>query len=75
VFAFKVPLFINNEFVRSSSGRVAAQVIDPASQKILAETPECSAAELDRAGEAASEAFKSWRHVPVSTRQREGGGL
>src|SRR5205085_4950230 len=45
-------------------------VIDPATQRVLARVPMCGADEVDEAVRAAAEAFKSWRNVPIAQRAR-----
>lgn len=43
-------------------------VINPASQEVLAQVPLSPASEVDTAVQATSEAFNSWRQVPASNR-------
>ena len=65
-----VPLFINNEFRQSTSSRSAGSVVNPSNQKLLAETPQTTASELEEAATAAQNAFFLWRETPVSVRTR-----
>uniref|UniRef100_A0A6G1S4D6 Retinal dehydrogenase 1 n=1 Tax=Aceria tosichella TaxID=561515 RepID=A0A6G1S4D6_9ACAR len=60
-------LFINNEFVNSSSGKTFA-TINPANLEEIAQVQEANAADVDRAVEAARVAFTTWRHVDASAR-------
>lgn len=65
-----VPLFINNEFRSSLSGTISSHVINPATQEVLANTPQPLRDELDKATRAAQEAFEPWRNTPVTARTR-----
>ncbi len=65
----QVPLFINGEFVQSSSAE-KLPVINPADQSVLAEVPLASADEVDAAVASAKQAFQTWKDVPVSERAR-----
>lgn len=65
----RVPLFINGEFVQSSSQQVMP-VINPANQQVLAEVPMATATEVDLAVASAKAAFETWRLVPVAERAR-----
>lgn len=65
----QVPLFINGEFVHSSSGE-KLPVTNPATQALLAEVPFATDREVDFAVAAAREAFQTWKEVPVSERAR-----
>eukprot|EP00922_Rhytidocystis_sp_ex-Travisia-forbesii_P054815 GHVS01081205.1.p1 GENE.GHVS01081205.1~~GHVS01081205.1.p1 ORF type:complete len:602 (+),score=89.24 GHVS01081205.1:171-1808(+) len=66
----RVPMFINNEFITSSSSSTASLVTNPATQDVLAETPQPSHAELQSAAAAAAAALPAWRATPASTRVR-----
>ena len=64
-----VPLYINGKFVESK----ATQFIDvhnPATQELVSRVPIALSSELHAATNAAAEAFKTWKDVPVSIRQR-----
>ena len=65
----EVPLFINGEFV-SSSSKEKKKVLDPSTQEVLAEVPFCTNSELDKAVSSAKEAFSTWKEVPVPERAR-----
>ncbi|OBX37824.1 methylmalonate-semialdehyde dehydrogenase [Halomonas elongata] len=45
-------------------------VVNPATQEVVARVPFCTVEEVDRAVASAREAFKSWRKVPLAKRQR-----
>ena len=64
-----VKLLINGRFVESKA-REFRDVVNPATQEVLARVPMCDASEVDAAVKAAAEAFKTWRHVPVGQRAR-----
>jgi malonate-semialdehyde dehydrogenase (acetylating)/methylmalonate-semialdehyde dehydrogenase len=63
------PLFINGKFVQSKA-TTFIDVHNPATQELVTRTPIALASELRAAAEAAAAAFKTWRYVPVSVRQR-----
>eukprot|EP00753_Platysulcus_tardus_P001311 PLAT11261.1.p2 GENE.PLAT11261.1~~PLAT11261.1.p2 ORF type:complete len:524 (+),score=271.13 PLAT11261.1:84-1655(+) len=65
----RVPLFINGEF-RQSEATDWLEVTNPASGEVVALVPETTTAEMEEAAAVAAEAFKTWRDVPISTRQR-----
>jgi len=65
----QVPLFINGEFVQSSSSE-KLPVTNPANQQLLAEVPYATEAEVNAAVASAVEAFASWKNVPVAQRAR-----
>jgi len=65
----QVPLFINGEFVQSRTTQWR-DVINPATQELLARVPLATPDEVDAAVAAASEAFKTWRKTPIGTRAR-----
>jgi malonate-semialdehyde dehydrogenase (acetylating) / methylmalonate-semialdehyde dehydrogenase len=64
-----VKLLIGHQFVESTSTRWA-DVVNPATQAVLARVPFASPEEVDAAVAAAKEAFKSWRRVPIGVRAR-----
>ena len=45
------------------------QVLNPATEELVAEAPDCGSAELDRAVAAARAAFPAWRAMPIAERQ------
>ncbi|MEZ5570241.1 MAG: CoA-acylating methylmalonate-semialdehyde dehydrogenase [Halioglobus sp.] len=65
----QVPLFINGEFVESSSGD-KLPVTNPATQQLLAEVPHATRDEVERAVASAASAFNTWKEVPVAERAR-----
>jgi len=65
----QVPLFINGEFVQSRTTQWR-DVINPATQAVLARVPLATPDEVHAAVAAASEAFKTWRKTPIGTRAR-----
>src|SRR5579863_2528978 len=52
----------------ASSGTESADVINPATTKVLARAPFSSADDVHRAAEAAAKAFPAWRRTPVGER-------
>jgi len=63
----KIMNFINNEWVEPKVSEYA-DVVNPATGKVIAKTPLCGKAEVDAATKAASEAFPAWRQTPVQDR-------
>ena len=64
-----VKLLINGEFIESTT-KEWRDVVNPATQEVLARVPFATAAEVDAAVAAAKEAFKTWRKTPIGTRAR-----
>ncbi len=64
-----VKLFVNGQFVESRA-REWRDVVNPATQEVLARVPMCGADEVDAAVKAAAEAFRTWRNVPIPQRAR-----
>lgn len=64
-----VKLLINGQFIESKTNEWH-DVLNPATQEVLARVPFATQDELDAAVAAASEAFKTWRKVPLQTRAR-----
>ena len=64
-----VKLLIDGAFVESRTSEWR-DVVNPATQEVLARVPFATAAEVDAAVTAAREAFKSWRKTPIGTRAR-----
>ncbi|CAG8119731.1 unnamed protein product [Penicillium olsonii] len=64
-------LFINNEFVKASSGQTIT-TLDPATEKGIATVEAASAEDVDTAVRAARAAFKapSWKKLPATERGR-----
>ncbi len=64
-----VKLLINGRFVESKT-REWRDVVNPATQEVLARVPMCDADEVGVAVKAAAEAYKTWRKVPIGQRAR-----
>jgi len=64
-----VKLLIDGEFVESSSTDWR-DVVNPATQVVLARVPMATTAEVDAAVAAAQRAFASWRKSPIGVRTR-----
>jgi len=64
-----VKLLINGRFVESGT-KQWRDVVNPATQEVLARVPMCDAAEVGEAVKAAADAFKTWRNVPIGQRAR-----
>ncbi|OQR87910.1 methylmalonate-semialdehyde dehydrogenase, mitochondrial precursor [Achlya hypogyna] len=65
----RVPLFINGEFVQSKTTQWI-DVRNPATNEVVCQVPEATQAEMQAAADAAKEAFKTWKEVPIQHRQR-----
>ncbi|MDH3883820.1 MAG: aldehyde dehydrogenase family protein, partial [Desulfobacterales bacterium] len=68
-FPLKVKMLINGQFIDSTTSHWE-EVTNPATQEVLAEVPFSTAEEIDTAVAAATEAFKTWKNTPISTRAR-----
>ncbi|WP_157627704.1 aldehyde dehydrogenase family protein, partial [Burkholderia gladioli] len=64
-----VPLLIDGEFVESRSAQWR-DIVNPATQQVLARVPFATAEEIDAAIEAAQAAFASWKNTPLGARVR-----
>ncbi|MEN9904366.1 MAG: hypothetical protein RLZZ555_931 [Pseudomonadota bacterium] len=64
-----IPLLINGEFVQSTTSQWR-DVINPATQQVLARVPLATADELAQAVAAAKAAFPAWRKTAIGTRAR-----
>ena len=64
-----VPLLIDGQFVTSTSSE-SRDVINPATQEVLARVPFATAEEVQRAVASAKTAFASWRKTPIGARAR-----
>lgn len=64
-----VPLFINGQFIQSSSANLL-DVINPATQEVLAHVPLATHDEIETAICGAHTAFELWKETPVSERAR-----
>ncbi|MDH4565252.1 CoA-acylating methylmalonate-semialdehyde dehydrogenase [Pseudomonas sp. BN414] len=65
----KVKLLINGEFVESKTTQWR-DVVNPATQEVLASVPFATQDEMNAAVAAAQEAFKTWRKTPIGARAR-----
>lgn len=65
----KVPLLIEGEFKQSATSSWIP-VTNPATQEVIAEVPNTTDDEMQRAINSAKEAFLSWRNVAVPVRAR-----
>lgn len=64
-----VKLLINGEFVESASTQWH-NIVNPATQEVLARVPFATAAEVDAAVGAAQTAFAQWKSTPIGVRAR-----
>ncbi len=65
----QVQLFINGEFVHSTSEKFIP-VTNPATQEVIAQVPCATMDEMELAISSAKQAFLSWKETPVSERAR-----
>ena len=65
----RIPLLINGKMVQSTSTQWL-DVLNPASQEVVAQVPMATRAEVDEAIENADTAFQSWKKVPLGNRMR-----
>ena len=64
-----VKLLIGGKFIESTTTEWR-DIINPATQQVLARVPMATSAEVDAAVAAGKEAFKTWRHAPIGVRAR-----
>jgi malonate-semialdehyde dehydrogenase (acetylating)/methylmalonate-semialdehyde dehydrogenase len=64
-----VKLLIDGKFVESKA-RAWRDVVNPATQEVLARVPMCGADEVDAAVQSAARAYKTWKNVPLGQRAR-----
>ena len=64
-----VKLLIGGEFIESKTTQWR-DIINPATQQVLARVPFATADEMEAAVASASEAFKTWRKTPIGARAR-----
>ncbi|MBY0453854.1 MAG: CoA-acylating methylmalonate-semialdehyde dehydrogenase [Burkholderiaceae bacterium] len=64
-----VKLLINGQFIESQTTEWR-DVVNPATQEVLARVPFATPAEIDAAVAAAKQAFKTWKSTPIGTRAR-----
>jgi malonate-semialdehyde dehydrogenase (acetylating)/methylmalonate-semialdehyde dehydrogenase len=65
----RVKLLIGGELIDSASSQWR-NIINPATQQVLARVPFATQGEVDAAISAAAEAFKTWRKTPIGARAR-----
>jgi malonate-semialdehyde dehydrogenase (acetylating) / methylmalonate-semialdehyde dehydrogenase len=65
----KVKLLIDGEFIDSNT-QEWRDVINPATQQLLARVPFATMEEVDAAVASAKNAFRTWREVPIAARAR-----
>ena len=65
----KLKNYINGEFVESKATQ-HFEIRNPATQDLLSLVPETTDSEFDHAVQCAETAFKTWRNIPIPTRQR-----
>src|SRR5271170_4495063 len=64
-----VKLLLDGKLVESQT-REWHDVVNPATQQVLAQVPFATDAEIDAAVASAKEAYKTWRHTPLAARAR-----
>ena len=64
-----VPLLLNGQFIQSISSN-CLDVVDPATQEVLAKVPLATSEEVEAAISGAQVAFELWKDTPVSERAR-----
>ncbi|OLS19794.1 MAG: Methylmalonate semialdehyde dehydrogenase [acylating] [Candidatus Heimdallarchaeota archaeon LC_3] len=65
----KLKNFIDGEWVDSETTKFT-DVLNPATQEVIAECPESTRSDVNQAVKAASEAYVEWRQTPVLSRTR-----
>ncbi|WP_016855824.1 CoA-acylating methylmalonate-semialdehyde dehydrogenase [Halomonas smyrnensis] len=65
----EIPLYIDGQAVTSQS-QEWRDVLNPATQEVVARVPFCTVEEVDRAVASARAAFFEWRRTPLAKRQR-----
>ncbi|MFT4255751.1 MAG: CoA-acylating methylmalonate-semialdehyde dehydrogenase [Pseudoxanthomonas sp.] len=65
----RVPLLIGGEFVESKTTQWR-DIVNPATQQVLAQVPFATADEVEAAIASAKEAFRTWRRTPIGARAR-----
>ena len=64
-----VKLLIDGKFVESKA-KEWRDVVNPATQEVLARVPMCGKDEVDEAVASAAKAFKTWKNTPIGARAR-----
>ncbi|MED5250541.1 MAG: aldehyde dehydrogenase family protein, partial [Pseudomonadota bacterium] len=65
----EIPMYIDGQPVMSQS-QEWRDVVNPATQDVVARVPFCTSEEVERAIASAKTAFKEWRKVPLGKRMR-----
>lgn len=65
----EITMYIDGQPVQSQS-QEWRDVVNPATQEVVARVPFCTADEVERAISSSKEAFKEWRKVPLGKRMR-----
>ncbi|RUR33618.1 CoA-acylating methylmalonate-semialdehyde dehydrogenase [Vreelandella nanhaiensis] len=65
----EIPMIIDGQAVMSES-QEWRDVVNPATQEVVARVPFCTPEEVERAIASAQKAFKEWRKVPLGKRMR-----
>jgi len=65
----KLRNYVNGEFV-DSNAKLFYEIRNPATNELISQVPETTNEEFNHAVEVAKTAFKSWRNVPLLSRQR-----
>ena len=69
VAAPRIRMLIDGQFIESASSHWQ-NVVNPATQDVLAQVPFATPSEVEAAVASAKEAFKTWRKTPIGTRAR-----
>ena len=64
-----VKMLLNGEFVESQSSEWH-DIVNPATQQVLAQVPFATDAEIDAAVASAKQAYKTWKNTPLAARAR-----
>jgi malonate-semialdehyde dehydrogenase (acetylating)/methylmalonate-semialdehyde dehydrogenase len=64
-----VKMLLDGKFIESKSAEWH-DVVNPATQQVLAQVPFATDAEIDAAVASAKAAFKAWKHTPIAARAR-----
>ncbi|MFG2944643.1 NAD-dependent succinate-semialdehyde dehydrogenase [Streptomyces adustus] len=62
-----VRMYIAGEWCQGGTGRTAP-IVDPATEQVIGEVPLATPADLDRALDAATAGFRTWRETPIARR-------
>src|SRR3984957_16754052 len=64
-----VKMLLDGKFIESNTGEWH-DVVNPATQELLAQVPFATDAEINAAIASAKQAYKTWKHTPLATRAR-----